>query len=183
MQSELLKSVHIMIHRLFISSLAFAFLLVFQAAVVAQQIYKWTDENGKVRYSDSPPAQEAPVSTVDIAPGPTEAQRQQAEELLQQQTQASENYRAKRDAEKAESEAQKEKKQAPEKKVAEEKTEDDSGSRNATRCTRNDIGWPCTPPPTHSPIRPIKPKPGLPVQKPILPDKPVNLPAKTMIKP
>ena len=172
-----------MINRLFVSSLLITFLFIIQSVVIAQQIYKWTDESGKVRYSDSPPVQEASVSTVDVAPAPTEAQRQQAEELLKQQTQASENYKAKRDAEKAESEAQKEKKPAPEKKVAEEKTNDDSGSRNATRCKRNDIGWPCTPPPTHLPIRPIKPKPGLPIQKPIQPGKPVNLPANTTIKP
>ena len=172
-----------MINRLFIALSTFTFLLILQSAVFGQQFYKWTDENGNVRYSDSPPAQEAAVSTVDIAPGPTEAQKQQAEDRLNQQTRASEDYRSRREAEEA-ARASEKKKPAAETTIVQEEKEDDSGSRNARRCQKGDIGWPCTrPPPANLPSNPIyrpTPKPGLPVQKPA---KPVTLPAKTRINP
>ena len=180
---ELIKTACLMINRLFIALSTFTFLLILQSAVFGQQFYKWTDENGNVRYSDSPPAQEAAVSTVDIAPGPTEAQKQQAEDRLNQQTQASEDYRSRREAEEA-ARASEKKKPVAETTTVQEEKEDDSGSRNARRCQKGDIGWPCTrPPPANLPSNPIyrpKPKPGLPVQ---MPANPVTLPAKTRINP
>ena len=174
-----------MTKRLLISYLVLASSLLSMTAVIAQPVYKWTDTDGKVRYSDSPPPEGSTVSTVDIAPGPTEAQRQQADTLLKQQTESAENYKAKRDAEKAAAIEAKKQQPRVEPTPQQEEEKEDDGSRNARRCERGDIGWPCTPPITN-PIYPPKPgfpgKPVRPLPKPEpLPGRPVTLPAKTSL--
>lgn len=162
------------------ASLLFGFLLINQASVFAQPVYKWTDESGKVRYSDSPPPNDAAVSTVDIAPGPTEAQKQQAESLMKQQSESADNYKAKRDAEKAAADEAKKQQPRVDSTSKQEEEKEDDGSRNARRCQRGDIGWPCTPPITN-PIYP--PKPGLPGNKPPGHKPPGQKPIKPLPKP
>ena len=156
-------------------------LLTVQSAVFAQQIYKWTDENGKTRYSDSPPAGDAAVSRVHIEPGPTEAQRQQAENLSRQQAESAEAYRVRREAEKARAAQQAQKQNALKEAAEDEQAQkEENNSHTTTRCRPGDIGWPCTrPPPVNLPARPVPP----PRPKPGKPGRPVTLPAKTGMNP
>ncbi len=64
-----------------------AIALLLTAAAKAQTVYKSVDEEGRVTYSEEPPAQADAlrVEEVQIAPGPTEEQRIEAERRAKQQ--------------------------------------------------------------------------------------------------
>lgn len=65
-------------------NMAFAImpLMLITSSVHADRIYKWRDDTGRVIYSDKPnPAMSEPVEVIPIAPGPTEQQTKEAQEL------------------------------------------------------------------------------------------------------
>ena len=63
--------------------------LAFATNAAHAEIYKWVDEEGNVHYSDCPPPPTCQPELIEPAPGPTEAEVQEAEkrldELLEQQ--------------------------------------------------------------------------------------------------
>ena len=64
--------------------------------VVAQEVFKSVDAQGNVVYSDSPPAAAVETQTLEIAPGPTTEQVEQAQELTRQLKQSGDELEAKR---------------------------------------------------------------------------------------
>ena len=64
--------------RLLAAVLAGLVVLLFTAGAV----YKWTDKEGKVHYSDTPPAGEQ-SEVVPVQPGPTPSQQEQARQRAQ----------------------------------------------------------------------------------------------------
>src|SRR5512146_3140675 len=64
--------------RLLAAFLAGLVMLLFTAGAV----YKWTDKEGKVHYSDTPPAGEQ-SEVVPVQPGPTPSQQEQARQRAQ----------------------------------------------------------------------------------------------------
>ena len=53
-------------------------------AVYAQSLYKSVNDQGEVTFSDSPPDSAAGIETIEIQPGPTEAQRRESAERARQ---------------------------------------------------------------------------------------------------
>lgn len=132
----------------------------------AQEIYKWTDEDGQVKYGDTPPGEASNLAPVTISPGPSDAQKQQAEAIKQTQRQTADEYKARR-AERAAKAAKKVSEQQPTVEVTQEKN------------PNNIILQPCgkrgfQP---NRPCKETKPRPVHPIA-PARPAKPVTLPAR-----
>jgi len=81
--------------RLFLSLLV----LVMTSGVTTAQVYRSVDESGNVIFSDSPPPEAVESSPVEIQPGPTAAQVQDAQERAEIERQQFEARRAAREAE------------------------------------------------------------------------------------
>ena len=143
---------------------------VFSSLSTAQEVYKWTDADGNIHYGDRPPSQAENATPVDIPPVPTDAQRQQAQALQQQQSELADSYKAKREAQKAAKAQQElENKSAGDLTAETPDTKDDESSSIYIPYCRGRLnkGRPChRKPPKNQPILPPKkPIPARPVPR------------------
>lgn len=88
-------------------AIAVAALVALAPAAVAQKLYKWTDENGKVHYTDKAPdpsrggvqldKQGRPVGKIEPAPTPEQARAKAAEEERRREAAKEQEITARRD--------------------------------------------------------------------------------------
>ena len=88
-------------------AIAVAALVALAPAAVAQKLYKWTDENGKVHYTDKAPdpsrggvqldKQGRPVGKIEPAPTPEQARAKAAEEERRREAEKEQEITARRD--------------------------------------------------------------------------------------
>ncbi len=136
----------------------------------AQQVYKWVDGSGQVQYGDNPPEGVSNFAPVNILPGPSEAQKQQAEALNQQQSQTADEYKAKREAREAEKAKKASEKKAGDEVAQEKNTQEEKDHEPVylPPCGSDlTAGRPCK---SSQPV--IKPRP----ERPVVPARPVQLP-------
>lgn len=69
-------------------------------------IYKWTDKEGNVHYTDCPPPPGCPAGTVRVEPAPSEQQVRQAQERLEKLIAGQQESAAERERERLEHEHQ-----------------------------------------------------------------------------
>ena len=91
-------------------------------SLFSQEAYKWVDEQGKVHYGDKPPQNASNPVPVAIKPGPTQDQKQEAEEIQQKRVESAEAYETTRETRET-SEAEEAKHLANEEKAKEQKQE------------------------------------------------------------
>ena len=101
------------------------FISMFLTSPVMSEVFRWTDNEGRVHFGDQPPEQARGLEQVDILPGPSDEQILQAKELAGQREAAvrqMEQERLQREAEAAAKLAEAEQKSASEKTENTEKT-------------------------------------------------------------
>ncbi len=67
-----------------ISSTLLLFILLISPALIFGEVYKWTDEEGKIHYGNKPPAQ-IEGEEIQIKQGPSEDEAQRAQQKIERQ--------------------------------------------------------------------------------------------------
>lgn len=86
--------------------LAIGLALFASAAVADSEIYKWTDEEGNVHYSDCPPPPSCDAEIVEAEPEPDPSEVRKAQQRLEQMLAEQAEGRAEREHEQLEKEEQ-----------------------------------------------------------------------------
>ena len=87
-------------------SLVLGLVLLAPSALADSEIYKWTDEEGNVHYSDCPPPPSCDAETIQAEPEPDPSEVRKAQERLERMLVEQEESRAGREQEKLEKERQ-----------------------------------------------------------------------------
>lgn len=87
-------------------SLVLGLVLLASSAFADSEIYKWTDEEGNVHYSDCPPPPSCDAETIQAEPEPDPGEVRKAQERLERMLVEQEESRAGREQEKLEKERQ-----------------------------------------------------------------------------
>ena len=87
-------------------ALFFGLVLLAFSALADSEIYKWTDEEGNVHYSDCPPPPSCDAETIQAQPEPDPSEVRKAQNRLDQMLEEQEESRAEREQERLEKERQ-----------------------------------------------------------------------------